>query len=848
MKPKKIAPLLAGSLTAILASHSAHAAIQTWDNVAANSIWDDTSLNWAAAAWTDGNDAVFGATGAGAITVSGTRSVGDLTVSSTGYSFSGGILSLAKLTAANAWTIGNDTAISSGVTADFSVPAGAITGTLNKLGAGKLTLSGAANATGFGVTGTGNWGITVSAGSLELSGTSTFSNAGLFAGGGNATISAGTHNFTGTLQRIGLAMGGGRTVTVSGGTVNTVKILVGNGGSGIYTQSGGTVIMPTTGVVELGTGNSPLATSVINLDGGTLTALQLAPTATWLGTTTINLNGGTFKAVGLANTNLFSATGALSQPGSIFVKAGGAVIDPNGRNVTISSPLLTHPTSTGGGLTKQGGASTTLTLSGANTYTGTTTISAGILGIGIASTRTGATITTGATGTGDVTLANGVAFADSGFTWYAPKVTLQGNITLNGGTRQTVGIKTLDLGGGTRTVNLAATGGNVYLNVSGFTATISGGVLTAEGTGRSRWEFNENAFGSMTVQNGNLEVTSSSIGSKYVGFGIFTTVASFTQYNGNAAGLTIGNNVFFQTGSTANVLGSTTTTTPAMTVNGIWNLGGGTASQTVYSLAGSGQVNNTTFAGVGTAHTVTLNGTTGTTTFSGTLNNGSGSTSLSLSKTGGSTQILSGTNTYTGDTNVTAGVLGVTGSSIADSNKLVINGGKVDLTGAETVNTLFFGAVQQAAGTYSATGAGGTIASSNFTGAGTLVVTSGPLVVSGYSTWASANAGSQTADLDFDNDGVSNGVEYFMGQTGSTFTANPTVVTVGAVSTVTWPRDPAAVATFKVQISDTLAAGGWTDIVPPDASIDQTNPNQITYTLPSGAPKKFCRLSVTTTP
>jgi autotransporter-associated beta strand protein len=114
----------------------------------------------------------------------------------------------------------------------------------------------------------------------------------------------------------------------------------------------------------------------------------------------------------------------------------------------------------------------------------------------------------------------------------------------------------------------------------------------------------------------------------------------------------------------------------------------------------------------------------------------------------------------------------------------------------------------------------------------------------GYAGWAAIHAGGQTADLDFDNDGVSNGVEYFMGETGSTFTPNPNVV----AGTITWPKDPGFLGTFKVQISDTLANGGWTDIVPPNASINETNPDQIIFTLPTGDPRKFVRLSVTPAP
>jgi hypothetical protein len=116
-------------------------------------------------------------------------------------------------------------------------------------------------------------------------------------------------------------------------------------------------------------------------------------------------------------------------------------------------------------------------------------------------------------------------------------------------------------------------------------------------------------------------------------------------------------------------------------------------------------------------------------------------------------------------------------------------------------------------------------------------------VVSGYASWAADNANNDPANLDTDGDGVPNGVEYFMGQTGSTFTPNPAPVG----NTVTWPKDPSANATYVVQTSSNLldevvpGDGGWTT-----ATTGVTdNGTSVVYVIPSGDPKRFTRIKVT---
>jgi hypothetical protein len=115
-----------------------------------------------------------------------------------------------------------------------------------------------------------------------------------------------------------------------------------------------------------------------------------------------------------------------------------------------------------------------------------------------------------------------------------------------------------------------------------------------------------------------------------------------------------------------------------------------------------------------------------------------------------------------------------------------------------------------------------------------------------YASWATANAGGQTANLDYDNDGVPNGVEYFM-NAASGFTANPGLVG----NTVTWPNGGNIPRTrygtkFMVQTSSDLVT--WEDVT--DGDMDQNGTNtasSLSYTLdPANNPgKQFVRLKVT---
>ncbi len=298
--------------------------------------------------------------------------------------------------------------------------------------------------------------------------------------------------------------------------------------------------------------------------------------------------------------------------------------------------------------------------------------------------------------------------------------------------------------------------------------------------------------------------------------------------------------------------------------------------------------------------------------------NVSGAGGLTITRVGGSagtTALLSGANTYLGNTTVTTGAsLSLTGSltsdiSVATGARFGGNGGSTnqDLTMAAGANFIF---VAPSFATFNVTGTvtldnsfgvsslvGGSqgeaidwsmVSNGTYTLIGTpastfnnitnfgvanaaevgggktayfqnasglqLVVTSAG---SGFSAWQATNGATGGLDEDHDKDGVSNGVEYFVGGSTNTtgFTALPGVTNSAGVLSVTFVR--ATVANgysgnydtdFVVETSTSLATGSWTPALtnasPDVAGTVFISGSNVTYTFPAGT-KTFARLKVT---
>lgn len=194
--------------------------------------------------------------------------------------------------------------------------------------------------------------------------------ASVSGGNVNFTRAAGTTDFhVGRNNRTG----GTGTITYSAalsisgtGSVNLgsfVRLLVGSDTS-VNTND------PTTAVLHLVGGNLSTGREIARATGGGVTALDSAR---------VIFNGGTVTATASITELLNGFNGTLSVNDGVFVQADGAAISVSaGANVGTAANLREDALSTGGGLTKLGAGTLSVTATG-STFTGPVTVAAGTL-------------------------------------------------------------------------------------------------------------------------------------------------------------------------------------------------------------------------------------------------------------------------------------------------------------------------------------------------------------------------------------------------------------------------------------------------------------------------------------
>jgi autotransporter-associated beta strand protein/T5SS/PEP-CTERM-associated repeat protein len=588
-------------------------------------------------------------------------------------------------------------------------------------------------------------------------------------------------------------------VTFTGDTSNDgTTVIVGDTGEGSLLIDGGSSLSE----LEVTVGYQTGSVGNVTVSSGSLTTswLYVGPE----GTGTLNINGGTV-IVGANLTKGGNGIIQLNAGGTLQIGAGGdsgnLSVGNLSNNGTLAFNRRTNSTysdiiSGTGAVTKSGNG--TLTLNGANTYTGTTTISAGTLQIGAGGTT--GSLTSDITNSGllrfnrsdNSTYSGNISGTSAVTNLGAGTLTLNGSNTYTGNT--TISAGTLQVGAngttGSLTSNITNNATLVFSRSdnSTYSGVISGtGAVTKSGAGTLTLSGNNTYTGSTTISAGTLQVGD---GGRISSSSIFTVgSASGDNATLNLTGGNVSNTIGYvgnSTGSTGtvNVSGGNWANSAGLTIGrsgtGSLTISSGTVSNTSgivgKSITSTGTVN---VSGGNWTNTLDLViGQTG----NGTLNlTGNGTVRVdggpvTLANTSGKTGTLNLGNGTTAGTLSAATIIGGNGTAVVNINQSGTYTLGSNMTGSLSLN-------HTGTGTTTLTGAN-TYTGNTTVSAGTLKVngsTSASLftIASGATLGGNGTIGGATTIYGIHSPGNSPGIQ--------TFTGNLTYALSGASGpTVNW--------------------------------------------------------------